>query len=509
MKNSRRANPTIPGHHQHWRTCTIGLLLLLASVDSFQVPRPAFFGKPLVTSSLARVPLVVPHTSKDHQQRTTRFASLSLTKDDEDTQESDENSLYQPQPGEKMDSSEPVQVNFNDLYPGMPKVEEILSEDTSGGGGGGDYLAAGVSDQSTESASPVDPRDAWFEPIQQEIEAKYAKVRQDMIRELEEQRREDPESVPDNADLLMETVWQLEMEEEIEMEREKAARALLEEYESQGLKDTETRDLAGTENSEVAQRLQNELKEKQEQRAAQQARIDDFLRYEQESFQKAAQKEIAVPEGDLDMWALERLEDMLSSTPEEDLEVAENLQANIEQLRTKIEKEQRRGSIQPETLKEWQMYRAIATRMLEDDAEGGDQEPVEDENAIAGQLESWKTYQEKEQTVRRRSGLSRGPKMPFEWYEAGPRSPSSIDLQTPPSADDKRSRKEIRADVNQKSIEVLEGLLESSLGTPREASLRQNLEDLKAGLEDDLAKEDDEELLDADKASAPVDISDV
>jgi beta-phosphoglucomutase-like phosphatase (HAD superfamily) len=492
---------------------TIGVLLLLASVQSFQVRSPAFVRK-IRHVSLSRTALPVIHSSGAPRRGVVPLL-LSSTNDSPDNKEddSDQNSLYRPQPGEKIDSSEqPVQVNFDDMFQGMPKMDEILSGSSDSGSVAQDYVAVSApKENETQAVKPKSTRDKWFEPIQNEIEAKYARVREEMLRELEEQRLDDPESVPDNADLLMETVWKLEMEEEIETEREKAAKTLLEEYESQSLKETETRDLAGTENSEVAQKFQRELNEEQEKRAAEQARIDEFLKYEQESSVKAAQKDIVEPEsgGDLDMWALERLEDMLSSTPEKDLEVTDNLQANIEDLRSRIEKEQRRGSIQPETLKEWQMYRSIATRMLEDEAianEGNEKETVEDENAIAGRLESWKEYQKKELNVRTRSGLSRGPRLPFEWMEAS-RGPSSIDLIEPP-IEDTRSRKEIRADVNQKSIEVLERLLENSLGTPREASLRQNLEELKAGLDEDLAKEDEEDLLES-IPKGPIDISDV
>ena len=495
---------------------TIGVVLLFASVQSFQIPSPAFVRK-IQQGSVSQAPLpIVGYNGAPRGLVAPLFLSSTNDSPDDDKDESDENSLYRPQPGEKMDSSDKaVQVNFEDMFQGMPKMDEILSSDSSDSGGSfaGDHVAAGAPKESeTQAVTPKDNRDKWFEPIQSEIEAKYARVREDMIRELEEQRQADPESVPDNADLLMETVWKLEMEEEIEAEREKAAKTLLEEYASQSLKETETRDLSGTENSEVAQQFQKELNEEQELRASEQARIDEFLKYEQESFVNAAQKDVVQPDsgGNLDMWALERLEDMLSSTPEKDLEVTDNLQANIEDLRFRIEKEQRRGSIQPETLKEWQMYRSIATRMLEDEAsanEGNEEEPVEDENAIAGQLESWKEYQKKERNIRTRSGLSRGPRLPFDWMEAS-RGPSSIDVIEPPM-EDTRSRKEIRADVNQKSIEVLEGLLESSLGTPRETSLRQNLEDLKAGLDEDLAKEDDEDDLGADIPKGPIDISDV
>ena len=506
MKNSHHAATHLGANH-HWRTCTFSLSFLLVCVHSFQVPSPAFLRKPHTHYTFSRVPIVVP--SKERQQQTLAMPPLLSTSNSQNSQESDENSLYQPQPGEKIDSSEPVHVDFSEMYPDMPKADEILGT-SNGGSLEGNYMAASVPEQQESALRIVQHAmsDKWFEPIQREIEERYARIRLEMIRELDEQRRQDPDSVPDNADLLMETVWQLEMEEEIEAEREKAAKTLLEEYESQGLKDMENRDLTGTEDSEVARKLQEELREEQEQRAAQQARIDEFLRYEQESFQKAAQKEIAEPVGDLDMWALERLEDMLASTREEDVEVADNLQANIEELRSKIEKEQRRGSIQPETLKEWQIYRAIATRMLEGETEQNDEDLVENEAAIAGQLESWKIYQQKERDIRQKSGLSRGPKLPFDWHEAGPRPLSTIDLQSPPK-DDKRSRKEIRADVNQKSIEILEGLLESSLGTPREASIRQNLEDLRAGLEEDLAKGDEEDLVDSVMATGPVDVSDV
>ena len=473
-----------------WRTCTLGLLLLLmpSAAHSFHVPRPAFVGnawKPVSSPTLSRVPIVEPtHTQKERQS----FPLFPMSSTNEYQREQD--------PAEEEKAFDHVSMNGNPLSDSGST--DSISKDTDN-----------VS-KDTEALNG----DAWFEPIQKEIEAKYARVREEMRRELEELRGEDPEGVPDNADLLMETVWELEMEEEIQAERNKAARSLLEEYESDQLRDTESRDLAGTEDSEVARKLQEELKEEAEQQAALQARIDDFMRYEQESFVKAAQIEVAEPdpEGNLDEWALERLENMLSSTSEDDVEVIDNLKENIQELRSKIEKEKRRGSIRPESLKEWQMYRAIATRMLENEAndkEGTDEKPVEDESAIAGQLQSWKAYQEKERNIRSRSGLSRGPKMPFDWYEAGPRPRSSIDLDEPlQPMNDQRTRKEIRAAVNQQAIEVLERLLESSLGTPREASLRQNLDDLKSGLEDDLAVED-EDLIDPIDSFGPVDVSDI
>jgi hypothetical protein len=43
--------------------------------------------------------------------------------------------------------------------------------------------------------------------------------------------------------------------------------------------------------------------------------------------------------------------------------ISDILEENIVELRKRIEKESNKGSIQPSTMKEWQMYRAISSRL--------------------------------------------------------------------------------------------------------------------------------------------------
>jgi beta-phosphoglucomutase-like phosphatase (HAD superfamily) len=408
---------------------------------------------------------------------------------------------------DEVQDSEPkrVQANFDDMFKGMPSIDEMF-EDSEIPKGGAEILD--VDPDSLPSRREID--DTWFETIKVEIESKYADIKEKMLKELEEQRLEDPESVPDNAQLVMETIWQMELDEEIAAVRDKAAKELLAEYERDELEYTESRDLSNMEDSETAQRLKKDLREVQEQQAAVQARIDEFVKYEEDSFRRAAEKEVVELDAgkNLDDWALERLEEMLST--QDDLSVTDNLEESIEELRSKIEREKKRGSIRPETSKEWQMYRSIATRMHKNqtgDAEGSESQPVEDEGAISSQLESWKKFQEKEKSIRRKSGLTTGPKMPFEWHEAG-KDPLS-DLEASSSqVEDKRSRAEIRAEVNRKAIEAMEDMLRRNEGTSIGESLKRSIEALKSGIKaDEAAEVENDKLFESDEATGPVDVS--
>jgi beta-phosphoglucomutase-like phosphatase (HAD superfamily) len=414
-------------------------------------------------------------------------------------------------PNEVQDSeSKRVQANFDDMFKGMPSIDEIF-EDSDTLKGGAEILDVEITDvdpDNLRSRRKID--DTWFETIKVKIESKYADIKEKMLKELEEQRLEDPESVPDNAQLVMETIWQMEMEEEIAAVREKAAKELLAEYERNELEYIENRDLSDMEGSETAQRLKKELREEKAQQEVVQARIDEFVRYEEESFRRAAEKEVAKPDAgkNLDDWALERLEEMLST--QDALSVTDNLEESIEELRSRIEREKKRGSIRPETLKEWQMYRSIATRMLKNrtsDAEGSESQPVDDEGAISSQLESWKKFQEKEKSIRRKSGLTTGPKMPFEWHRAGNDALSNLETSSS-QAEDKRSRAEIRAELNRKAIEAMEGMLRRNEGTSIRESLKGSIEALKLGIEaDEAAEVENDKLFESVEATGPVDIS--
>ena len=447
------------------------------------------------------------HLEHSFEKQHARYYPLRLTYQPQEQNDLNENNNT---PNDEMtQESEPkrVQTNFDSIFQGMPTIGEILGERTDMPKRVGEILD--VDQDKLPSRREVD--NSWFDPLREAIKSKYADIKVKMLEELEEQRRQDPENVPDNAQLVMETIWQKEMEEEIAAVRDKAAKELLADYERNQLEYTQNRDLSGMEHSETAIRLREELRDEQEQQAAVQARIDDYVKYEQESYRRAAETEVVVPdEGkDLDDWALERLEEMLSTGV--DTSVTDILEESIQELRSKMEREKRRGSIRPETLKEWQMYRSIATRMLKkqtSDEEGNEKQPVEDERAISSQLEMWRTFQEKEKSLRRKSGLTTGPKMPFEWHEAGKDSPS--DLEASSQVEDKRSRSEIRAEMNRNAIEAMEDMLRRNEGTGIGESLKRSLDALKSGIEEEEAAEEEyDKLSDSSEAAGPVDVRDI
>ena len=400
-------------------------------------------------------------------------------------------------------------TNFGNLFQGMPSVGDIL------GGGGGyddDDDADDQDDDDTFTGKRKKKReidDSWFDEERQEITRRYEKIMKDMTSQLEEQRRNEPESTPPNAEAMIESIFKEDMEREIAETREQRAKERIDSYERELKSHMSSEDATVDEKpNEIVQKLIDESEAEYEQQQASRALVDDFLRYEEEAFRKAAQEtskmstEVSMPGPgqDLDLWALERLEQMADTR--QDMEggeaILDILEENIDSLRQRMEKESNRGSIKPGTMKEWQMYRSIATRLV---GNQGDLAEREKEQEILQRLDSWKDYIRRETKSRDASGLSRGPKLPFEWQE--------YDLKdTGLASTDKRSRKEVRQDINRMSIEALESLL-ATADPGRKEVLEKEIEFLKSTLETrdylDIDESDDEE----ESPSGPVDMSDV
>ena len=416
-----------------------------------------------------------------------------------------------------------MKAKFDNLFAGMPSVGEILggssgdssgsSSSSSNGGGESGETPQRTSDSTLEAARRrrQDRQDyTWFEEEETQIMGNYQKILQDMLAELDEQRREDPESVPENAEAMVKSVLKEEMDTEIEATRDRRAQERIQTYEQQRRSEADSKDITGPPN-ETVQSLIDESEEEYKKWESSRAQIDEFMRYEEEAFRKATEEphnvEIPKSGSNLDEWALERLEAMAGSRQDVEGEEAilDILEDNVSDLRQRMEKEAKmKGSLEPETMKEWQMYRAIATRIALDDpsTESEKEENREAvEQRILEQLDSWKDYIEKETNNRKESGLARGPHLPFAWQES--------DLDKPKTApkEDKRSRSEVRKDINRMSIEALESLMETSDPQRRE-SLQKEVDYLKSALEsrDYL---DIDEVEEVEDETGPVDLSDV
>ncbi|KAG7340036.1 hypothetical protein IV203_006440 [Nitzschia inconspicua] len=445
---------------------------------------------------------------------------------------------------QQQQEQQPFRTNakLDQLFAGMPTLDEIL---TKGGATNTAETKTGDSGTETEensrmkrsssssSSSSSNDDDSWFDLERKRIEQEYTQIRDDMKEQIRQQRSQDPDGIPDNAERIVEAIVKQEMERMVQSVKLTRAKERLQEYQLNRMDDLNAKDFSGTTDAVVEQILK-EAAEDWQRRDKLQAQADEFYQYQTQQQQQQQQQQqdsgyndnnnIPTPQDDddsimdLDEWALERLEEMLeeSQNREDDNgSISDILEDNIEVLRRRIEKESKKGNIQPKTMKEWQMYRAIATRLAKSGGgEMGDtiiNEDDIDEALIAARLNSWREYIEKEDGIRKRSGLSTGPRLPFDSLgeKADRIIPRQYDLTPPSLKDEKKTRREIRREVNIQAIQAMEDLISKS-DSVRAEGLKKELAALKAELEPRDFNDTEEEIMEDVKTSMePVDLSDV
>ena len=396
-----------------------------------------------------------------------------------------------------------TQARFDKLFSGMPTLDDILSSDISSG----NVDAADMVLDASSSASPKKKQDdSWFEEESRQIQEEYQQILQEMKSQIAQQRAEDPENVPDNTEGIVEAIVNQEMERKLVSVKTERSKQRLQGFESDKMSDLDARDLTNAEDALVEQLLK-ESAEDWERRDALQAEVDGFLRYEKEAYSydgvAAGDANAPQPGADLDSWTLQRLEKMLESSKSRSDDVSDILEEQIEDLKERIQKESKKGSIKPQTMKEWQMYRAIAARL------GKEINDPESDVTIAPMLDSWREYIGKEEDIRKRSGLAVGPRMPFDWQRAA-RDPQIDELPSvqPPQSNENKSRREIRREVNMQAIQAMEELVRKS-DNARAEGLKKQLELLKAELESRDYNDIEEEEVFEEALEGPVDLSDV
>jgi beta-phosphoglucomutase-like phosphatase (HAD superfamily) len=422
-----------------------------------------------------------------------------------------------------------AKAKFDQLFAGMPSLDEILSRDVVGSG-------ASESQSTNDSNIPTRRSDtsgtSWFDLEKEQIQQEYQQILQDMKDQIQEQRELDPEGMPDNAERIAESVVQEELSRMLVSVRTARAKERLQEYEVQQMSDFNARDYTGASDAVVEQILK-EASADWDRRDKVKAQENDFAEYERQRRQSyaidAARKVAAIGSDreienlpgesvDLDGWALERLEEMLEvsqSSNDDNGGIADILETTIEDLRRRMEKESKKGSIEPQTMKEWQMYRAIATRLGKEKALASGADIIinkgdVDEVQVARQLNSWKEYMAKEEGIRQLSGLSSGPKMPFDFLGTkGDRVAKEEASKSDKSEDRNVSRRELRREVNMQAVQAMEDLVRKS-DSIRSESLRKELDALKAELEPrDYNDVEEEPVLEDAALSGPVDMSDL
>jgi len=424
------------------------------------------------------------------------------------------------------DQASRTKVRFESLFSGMPSLEEIISRDDP-------------SEEDTDSNTVVkrkktrmtdDDDFSWFEPERLRIEQEYEIIRQETRDRIRDERQllqdepslteigsnedgdidddiddnidddEDRESIPDNAENIADAIVVQEMNRMINSVQVERAKERLQEYESQRSSSIQSRDYGGA-TDDVVDQIFKETAEEWERNEILKARADEYKQYEKASME-AAEQQSPLPDdsNDMDDWTLDRLEEMLekSQNREDDNgSITDILEENIEDLRKQIERESKKSTIEPQTMKEWQMYRAIATRLTEEqqrqsrggdsDSGSGNTDVVDestsddnrgsneiksnvDETQIAQQLTSWREYIEKEEGMRKQVGLSSVAKLPFDYLgtktdqieaeveEAASENQGSDDE----NGTENMSRRELRRQVNIQAVQAMEDLIRKS-----------------------------------------------
>jgi beta-phosphoglucomutase-like phosphatase (HAD superfamily) len=404
-----------------------------------------------------------------------------------------------------------VRANFADLFAGMPSMQDII-----GGLGADDDIddAESLQDKVRDSPSTYLRRksqidDSWYEEEKKSILENYEGILQEMLAKLERERMENQESVPENAESMIRSVLKQEMDLEIKTTRDRRIDEMLKEYEKN--KYSQLSDMEDKfEPNESVKKLMEESEEEFQQKEANRLEMEDFLRYEQEAVLRITEDNIKepAPGQDLDAWALERLREMVEARMDVDGQemTLYNLEENVELLEKRMQKKEMSRPIQPENMKEWQMYRSIATNLeRQADKTNSQDDERSRENKILRQLNSWKEYIEREEGIRKQSGLSRGPRLPFEWQEAELSEPQMPDANAV-KAQDRAAKIKVRKDLNRMSIEAMESLLEKTDPARRER-LQKELNFLKAELEKNDYLDIDESAIDEIVKVGPVDTS--
>jgi beta-phosphoglucomutase-like phosphatase (HAD superfamily) len=446
----------------------------------------------------------------------------------------------QQEEAEQQNTSSRTKIKFDELFSGMPSLNDIISGgDNVDGDGNGD--AADIISKKKKSRMTDDDDFSWFEPERLRIESEYDQIRQETRERIREQRLLEKESeengssssdidnIPNNAEGIADAIVQQEMNQMIASVKLERSKERLQEYELNRSSDIQSQDYRGA-TDDVVNKILKETAEQQERNDKLKARVDEYEEYEQRLRQQQQEQQILygsdddsnkqkiMPGEDTDMddWTLERLEEMLLNSQnreDDDGTISDILEENIENLRKQIEQESKKGSIEPQTMKEWQMYRSIFTRLQNGDGtmENGEDDDSNniggvDEAQVAQQLNSWREYIVKEDGMRQRSGLSSGPKLPFD--HLGTKTDQMPTNEDADEENENKSRRELNREVNIQAVQVMEDLIQKS-DSRRSESLRKQLEILKADLESRDYNDIEEEIIEEPVSFEPVDLSGV
>lgn len=370
----------------------------------------------------------------------------------------------------------PMTPKFDSLFDGMPKLNEILGNDDD---------PPSVAETSVSSYGD-DEEDSWFDNEKESIRQEYDKVRKEMIQALE-----DDDSSPENALAVVDSVLNQEMEREIQERKDQRLREQLEAYEKDLIQ--RNADLPEKPPEAVMQLMDQSDQDFAKSEKIRQ-RVEDYQEYER-SVQASYNEDDVIDDdasiGDVNKWAMERLQALVDDDSTDNDEASEMIKDILRENLEDLSERMNRPAVKDTSMKEWQMYRAIASRMDETNP---------DEAEILERMEAWRDYTSREEYLRQQNGLSGISDEAIGDNEQE---------ESPQEKGSKEQRIQTRKTLNRMSIEALESLL-STTDLSRREKLQEEIAFLKATLEQNDYLDVDESFLDDDSTfdpNAPVDTS--
>ena len=437
-----------------------------------------------------------------------------------------------------------VTNNFQALFEGVPKLDSILNgpkESSSTPSSSSSSIGESPTEDdlsfSEESISEEAIGKGLLTPADiEEINTHLQTLRTDMMDKASALWKENPNV--DTKFLLnsvLEEQRQILVSQRIELRRMENYKAYYEKQQAAQVpspnnameEETSSGSKVGSSSSihvdeELVKELLTEVETETDVRQRLSSRIQDFKEYEESlraRHRSQAKKEIPsthpppqvdssriqtqesgskTPAIDFDEVQLSVMKDLLFKrqsaaieTDQDDVEL-DNIENGIEELQELLaNKEVMTNYPKPENLKEWQMYRAIATRLNEEKQKvrsvmksgtevGEGESDVEDVATITRLLEAWKEFQIKEEQMRKDSGLSIKVRMPFEWDDEENKSQSLPPRRKGPI--NLEQAEEARSELDDVAVKVMQDLMGKTIDPERKEKIKQELEELKIAM---------------------------
>jgi beta-phosphoglucomutase-like phosphatase (HAD superfamily) len=338
---------------------------------------------------------------------------------------------------------------------------------------------------------------------------------------------ENPGSIPPNAKEILHEIVERKRDVEIREKSQQRALESFDEYQErmrlqfQNLKVTSDSAIddnpvvkeiveEAAKNHEFSEKRQEEMKKFQEYEASLKSDLEERNK-NAALYSTAAQTPYSPPpmQGESSISAsfeeqqLKILEDLLERRnqasenggfDEEDIYLTDNIEDGIDELRQQIaSSSSSKGSFaQPDSLKEWQMYRSIATK-LANKRKGGDVDTgndvdfklsdqlSEDSDEIQTKLQAWKEFKMKEEEMRAKSGLTIKYRPPFEWSDKPDVDEENL-KQRKRGPIDREQAEKAKTEFDDLALGVLTNLMHKTQDAARKEKLRNEIEELKEGI---------------------------